>query len=164
MSARTDIRDGIVSRLRAVTGSGQALDGYTVDSSRVDPIDDPDLSLPAPRVVLVWADDVSGETLTRGAYGAAFASRDTVRVQIEAWCSAATGSTGDQLGTALELAVDAAEAGILETLLGDQAWLDSLADHPIVAVSTGVLRMPSGRYRGVVSVTLDCPAPAREVL
>ncbi len=156
MSARTDARDSVLTRLQAAAVTGGALDGYSVEGSRVDPVDDSDEDAPAPQVILVFGDARDGETKQTG-YRTRFVSADTARIKVVALCSAGTGA-------GLEASMDAAESGIDDTLLADQSWLDLFRQHPTVRMRCAVDTMASGRLRGAVIYEIDCPMPAREVV
>jgi len=157
MSARTDARDAIYTRLQAAAVPAGALAGFTVEASRVDPIDDSDPSAAPQQVILVFGETNEPATQSAG-YGARFVAANTVRINVVAMCCASTGS-------ALETAMDAAEDGIEATLLADRTWLNLFAKHPTVRTQAYAVGFtPSGRLRGEVLCEIECYLPAREVV
>lgn len=155
MSARSDLRDAFLTRLQAAAVAGHPLDGYLVEASRGDPVDDSEPGETVPPFVFVYADEAVGETLSDGLYGAAFAERSVVNVAIKC------GVWGPSWAS-IEASLDGLEDDLRTLLLGDQSLLNLMRAHPQVGVSTRVF-WEGGRLRGMMVLLFVCPSVAAEV-
>jgi hypothetical protein len=157
-SARTTIRGLFLTKLQAAAVTGQPLDGYTIESSRVTPVDDAEMGLPLAPFIQLYAPDAVGTAIESG-YGSNYAASDTVTVVLN--CSLAqTGATG----ATLEAEIDTLEETLRTVLLGDRTFLDALRGHPRVDAATAAGRLtPAGRLRGFLVMTFTCDSFTVEV-
>jgi hypothetical protein len=148
-TTRTQVRDSVLAVLNAAIAAAPAgiLHNAVIESSRIDPMEDSDPdAAPMPTTLLVYAPDKADQA--QASYGMAYIASSTVTVRVEAFVTATT-SAG------IEAAMDAMDEALDSALLGNQAWLDTLTEHPHVTWQY-LLQGKGGRYRGLVMLALSC--------
>ena len=153
-TTRKDVRDSILARMEAVVAAAGTLNGYKVESSRIEPLDDSDgtAAAPANTILIFAADKVDTPQAT---YGMQYVSVRTVNVTVEVYFSAAT-------STAIETLMDAIEAALTTALLGNAVWLATLDAHPAVTWQF-LIKPDGGRFRGLCHASFACQVTAEVV-
>lgn len=142
------------SRLVAATAVGQPLAGWSVESSRIDRVDDAQTGVAFQKRILLYAPRSEGAAVQAG-YRHTYASGDAVTVNVLSVLSGADAA-------AVETALGTHEDTLRTLLLGDQTLLDLFADHPDLSVATAVYEA-SSRILGDLLLTFVCNVPFVEV-
>ena len=153
-TTRTAVRDDVLALLVAAAGTlGNPLYGFVCESSRLDPLPDGDTPEATDEAfaalgptLLVYA---PGRVDTpQASYGMTYLVDKSLTINVDGYIKGATSA-------AVETAMDELEEAMTTTILGNQTWLDSLAEHPTVQW-TYLANAKGGRLRGLVMLSIQC--------